>query len=289
MATNKLLTTTQAQQIANDIINKVKNKNYALASSLGAMAAKDEVAKTDLASALSTEITNATSNISTLVGSDTGKSARTIAAEELAAQLIPQDAQEALDTLQEIAAWIQAHPADVAAINAKLTLGTHEVSGEQVQYANVKAYVEAYVAEQIGDAELNGSDAISIVNNIVSIIIDTANANGLEITSSGLKINLATTSAAGAMSASDKSKLDNADVTAYTQGNGIAIANHVVSAVVDSTNANGLSVGSNGIALAAATSSAAGAMSAADKAKLDDVEVASAADIAAVIAALDSL
>ena len=56
--------------------------------------------------------------VTTLIGSDTGKSVRTIANEELAAQLIPPSAQEALDTLQEIAAWIQSHPADVAAMNA---------------------------------------------------------------------------------------------------------------------------------------------------------------------------
>ena len=48
--------------------------------------------------------------ITTLVGNDSGKSARTIANEELAAQLIPDSAQESLDTLQEIADWIQNHP-----------------------------------------------------------------------------------------------------------------------------------------------------------------------------------
>ena len=44
--------------------------------------------------------------VTTLIGSDTSKSVRTIANEELAAQLIPTTAAEALDTLQEIAAWI---------------------------------------------------------------------------------------------------------------------------------------------------------------------------------------
>ena len=94
-----------------------------------------DVSVTGLAAALTA--------LSTLIGNDANKSARTIALEELAAQLIPQDAQAALDTLQEIAAWIQQHPDDAAAINAKLTLGTHEVDGNQVQYSTVKAYVEA--------------------------------------------------------------------------------------------------------------------------------------------------
>lgn len=58
----------------------------------------------------------------------------------------------------------------------------------------------------------------------------------------------------------------------YTAGNGIAIsAADVVSVVIDGTNANGLSVGANGIALAIVTQSAAGAMSAADKTKLDGI------------------
>lgn len=58
----------------------------------------------------------------------------------------------------------------------------------------------------------------------------------------------------------------------YTAGNGIAIsAADVISVVIDSNNANGLSVGANGIALAIVTQSAAGAMSAADKTKLDGI------------------
>ena len=59
--------------------------------------------------------------ISTLIGSDTAKSVRTIANEELAAQLIPASAQESLDTLQEIAAWIQEHPGDAATMNQAIS------------------------------------------------------------------------------------------------------------------------------------------------------------------------
>ena len=58
--------------------------------------------------------------IATLVGSDAEKSVRVIASEALAEALIPEEAIESLDTLQEIAAWIQGHPDDVAAINASI-------------------------------------------------------------------------------------------------------------------------------------------------------------------------
>ena len=61
-------------------------------------------------------------------------------------------------------------------------------------------------------------------------------------------------------------------VDAYTAGNGIAIsAGNEISAVVDSNNANGLTVGQNGIALAPASASANGAMSSADFAKLSAI------------------
>lgn len=58
--------------------------------------------------------------VTTLVGSDANKSVRTIANEELAAQLIPDGAKESLDTLQEIANWIQDHPDDAASMNVAI-------------------------------------------------------------------------------------------------------------------------------------------------------------------------
>lgn len=84
---------------------------------------KGTFAKKTVVQAIDTKVT-------TLIGGDTGKSVRTIANEELASQLIPANAKESLDTLQEIAAWIQNHPDDAAAMNqaitalqTKLTLG----------------------------------------------------------------------------------------------------------------------------------------------------------------------
>jgi len=66
----------------------------------------------------------------------------------------------------------------------------------------------------------------------------------------------------------------------YKAGNGINIDNSdVISAVVDTNNANGLSVGANGIAMALATSGASGAMSAADKAKLDGIASGAQANV----------
>lgn len=85
----------------------------------------------------------AKSDVTALVGSDTGKSVRTIANEELAAKLIPENASASLDTLTEIAAWIQAHPGDAAAMNAAITALQNKVdTGDQA----VSAYVTAAIA-----------------------------------------------------------------------------------------------------------------------------------------------
>ena len=69
--------------------------------------------------------------VDTLIGSDTGKSVRAIAAEELAAKLIPENADAARDTLAEIAAWIQDHPEDAAAMNSAISALQTAVSGLQ--------------------------------------------------------------------------------------------------------------------------------------------------------------
>lgn len=81
--------------------------------------------------------------VDTLIGSDTGKSARTIAAEELAAQLIPANAQEALNTLSEIAAWIQDHPEDAAAINDAITALQNKVDTTGTVSAAISAAINA--------------------------------------------------------------------------------------------------------------------------------------------------
>lgn len=113
------------------------------------------------------------SAVDTLIGSDTGKSARTIANEELAAQLIAENADEALDTLQEIAAWIQEHPGDAATMNAaiealtsKLTLGYESGTTE---YATVKAYVEAMMANV--QASSHSHDNKTVLDGITATLV----------------------------------------------------------------------------------------------------------------------
>lgn len=134
--------------------------------------------------------------VTTLIGDDADKSVRTIANEELAKQLIAEGAAESLDTLQEIAAWIQSHPGDASAMNeaivalqAKVTLGT---DAEGKEYATVKAYVEAAIAAlNVGQyalaadlTELAGrvtatEGAIETLDTSLAAIAKTGNVNDL--------------------------------------------------------------------------------------------------------------
>ena len=118
---------------------------------LAALAYKTQVSESDLDSALTAVLAAkaAKADVDTLIGSDTGKSVRTIANEELAAQLIPESAQESLDTLAEIAAWIQEHPDDAATMNAAITKLNGIVAGiggEEDDYATVIAAIEGKIS-----------------------------------------------------------------------------------------------------------------------------------------------
>lgn len=98
---------------------------------------------------LQNNINTVDGKVTTLVGEDANKSVRTIANEELAKQLIAENASDALDTLGEIAAWIQSHPEDASAMNEAIVALQNKVdTGEKT----VSGYVaDAIAALSIGD------------------------------------------------------------------------------------------------------------------------------------------
>ena len=117
----------------------------------------------------------AQADVDTLVGTDTGKSARTIANEELAKQLIPENANESLDTLAEIAAWIQAHPDDASAMNAAITKLQAILAGigGDDEKATVVAYVtDAIAALSIGDYA-KAADLTALAARVTALEADT--------------------------------------------------------------------------------------------------------------------
>lgn len=105
--------------------------------------------------------------VDTLIGDDVNKSARTIANEELAKQLIPSTAQESLDTLKEIADWIQAHPAEVTEMNSKITA----LEGKAHEHANKKV-IDGITTEKVAswDSALHASD-IKVATEAVAGVV----------------------------------------------------------------------------------------------------------------------
>ena len=159
----------------------VNGKDVAI-KGLAALAYKAQVSEADLDSALTAVLAAkaAKADVDTLIGSDAGKSARTIANEELTKQLIPEDAQESLNTLTEIAAWIQEHPDDASAMNAaiaKLNEIAAGIGGEEDDYATVMAAIEGKItaamagiaqgATKVEKSEINGNIKISGQETVV--------------------------------------------------------------------------------------------------------------------------
>lgn len=111
--------------------------------------------------------------IVTLVGSDADKSVRTIASEELAAQLIPDGAKESLNTLQEIAAWIQSHPDDVSAMNEAITKLEAISDGIGDTEDGEQATVVAYVADAINALKISdyakAADLITLAGRVTAL------------------------------------------------------------------------------------------------------------------------
>ena len=130
--------------------------------------------------------------VNTLVGSDTGKSVRTIANEELAAQLIPADAAESLNTLQEIANWIQDHPSDASAMNTAITALQNQLKGIAAGEGTVKKYVDdAITALKIGDYA-KASDLTALAGRVTTLEGEMDTVQGAVETAQGNIANNAT-------------------------------------------------------------------------------------------------
>lgn len=153
---------------------------------LAALAFKSEVSEADLASALATklnakaeasDLTTLDGKVATLIGSDTSKSVRTIANEELAAQLIPDDAKDALDTLQEIAAWIQEHPDDAAAMNSSIENLENYVG--TIPQGATSTDVVSYINEVVAALGIGNYATISYVDGELDDKVDKVAGKGL--------------------------------------------------------------------------------------------------------------
>ena len=221
---------------------------------LAALAYKAQVSESDLDAALTAVLAAkaAKADVDTLIGTDTGKSVRTIANEELAAQLIPEGAQEALNTLTEIAQWIQDHPNDASAMNAAITKLNGIVAGiggDEDEYATVMAAIEGKITAALKDIASGATK------------VEKSEVNG-NIKINGQETVVYTHPAAEAVEAGFKK------VGKDNQG-------HVVlGADVTKEDIVGLGIPAQDTTYQPATNQANGLMSKEDKAKLDSIEVA---------------
>lgn len=171
-----------------EVSNEINAAKSALEAKIGTVADGKTLAGliADNATAIEDHKTAVDAKVTTLIGSDADKSVRKIANEELAAQLIPANAAESLNTLQEIASWIQNHPGDASAMNsaievlqAKTELGkyTPEGQSEAVEYATVKAYVEA-VKKELATNATGLEGRVKANENAIATINGNSNTTG---------------------------------------------------------------------------------------------------------------
>lgn len=115
--------------------------------------AKDIKAAKDSAGAANTLAGQNKTKVDTLIGSDSNKSVRKIANEELAAQLLSGKADADFKTLQELATWLENHPEDVTAINAAITSVKQNLGYTGENLETVPATVDARIATAISNLE----------------------------------------------------------------------------------------------------------------------------------------
>ena len=141
-----------------DVVSYVNEKTAGIATdaSLAALTKRVGTAEGKITTAegnittLQGSVSSVEDKVTTLIGDDAGKSARTIANEELTKQLVPENAKESLDTLQEIAAWIQQHPDDASAMNA--AIDALKVKVGDIPEGATATTIVAYIKELV-DAE----------------------------------------------------------------------------------------------------------------------------------------
>lgn len=283
---SKLLTLTQAESMANAVVNKVKNKGYAVAADLGALASKDEVAKSDLASALAAEIEGKanTADLGALASKDE------VAESDLATALATKINNKA-DAATTIAGYgiTDAYTktevdnaigeAQASVLKPGGSLDADEVVAALLVAGNLgKVYNLNEDITTDGNFVDGTGKKITAGTNIYIVDVDTTGSTPTyKFDVLAGEYGVATESANGLMSATDKAKLNNADVTPYTgDGTVVSVTNHQINVAGASPSTSG--VGGN-----------AGTMSASDKEKLDDIQIATTSEVEAVIAGLDNL
>ena len=128
--------------------------------------------------------------VNTLVGEDSDKSVRTIANEELAAQLIPGNADKSLNELKEIAAWIQQHPEDASAMNKAIQANTSNITKLDSAYKEADTKVLTDANEYTDNINFYTIKDNPIVNGEAGSLtfVDETGYIGLKVTEDGIVV-----------------------------------------------------------------------------------------------------
>lgn len=125
------------------------------------------------------------------------KTIEDIATSALTKALIPDDASESMDTLQEIAAWIQAHPEDAATMNSNISTVSGNVNiisgavitnneaikanSERIDTINSDITKIENSIKNIQEGQVSGGTAVSIEDKIVNVKVAEGNDNFLKV------------------------------------------------------------------------------------------------------------
>ena len=172
----------------------------------------------DAIEGLDDKIDGVDGKVTTLIGSDANKSVRTIAGEELAAKLVPAGAKDALNTLEEIAAWIQSHPDDASAMNEAIVALQKQLQGIAAGEGTVKKYVDdAIAALNVGQYAL-AADLTALAGRVSTL------EGKVDVTKVSTAIATAKQEAIDAAAADAKSKADAAQAAAEGHADGLNTA-----------------------------------------------------------------
>lgn len=288
------VTLSQAKSIANSVLAKVRDKNYALASdNLSYTVKKQAEADTGYASTYQLFSVTPTVYVHPAAGSKYDSEV-TYYADAEGSTLV--NTEGFTEGTTDVTPYYVASNTETA-VGAKINIPKDMVvsSGEVKVVATANdpydgaaigdKYIELTIANAAEDKlyipvnDLVGvytnGNGISLSNGEFSINIDNTNANGLAVTAAGLKLGAATADTWGGVAATGTAQ---ADTVYYSDQACTTVAN-----VTDGASVDGL------YTFAKTADGTAGAMSSADKYKLDNITTATDAQIIAMIAGLDTL
>ena len=121
---------------------------------------------------------NVKTPLNTLIGNDKGQSVRDISIDVLTEQLVSDTAQESLDTLKEIADWIQKHPQDAAAMNTAIQNNADEIDDIQLDIMRLDVQPDWELNNNQSHAYIQNKPMVKKGAKSTSIAIGDSIANG---------------------------------------------------------------------------------------------------------------